>query len=95
MTESYDPYANTVAERNYGIPKQEFMIDRYEKTLKQKQDLVKNAIEKYNGIRPHYSNGYLTPNQMYKQDKRKIKTYKKISLRSRLLKLKKLIIFCI
>lgn len=79
MTESYDPYANAVAERINGILKQEFMVDQYGKTLQQKRDLVKNAIEKYNRIRPHYSNGYLTPNQMHKQDKRKIKTYKKIN----------------
>ena len=79
MTESYDPYANAVAERINGVLKQEFMIDRFGKTLEQKTALVKDAINKYNNIRPHYSNGYLTPNQMHKQDKRKIKTIKGVS----------------
>lgn len=66
MTESYDPYANAVAERINGILKQEFMIDQFGNILEQKRELVADAIKKYNGIRPHYSNGYLTPNQMHK-----------------------------
>lgn len=77
MTESYDPYANAVAERINGILKQEFMIDRFGSTLEQKRELVDDAIKKYNEIRPHYSNGYLTPSQMHKQNKLKIRTYKK------------------
>jgi|GEM_PF-5215020 len=56
------------------------MIDRFGKTLEQKTALIKDAINKYNNIRSHYSNGYLTPNQMHKQDRRKIKTYKKNKL---------------
>lgn len=54
MTESYDPYANAVAERINGILKQEFMIDKYREDLEQKKALVKDAIRKYNAIRPHY-----------------------------------------
>lgn len=77
MTESYDPYANAVAERINGILKQEFMVDKYGNTLEQKKALVKDAIEKYNNLRPHYSNGYLTPEQMHKQKERKIRTYRK------------------
>lgn len=77
MTESHDPYANAVAERVNGILKQEFMIDRFGKNLKDKTDLVKDAIKKYNQVRPHYSCYYLTPEQMHKQRKMKIRTIKK------------------
>lgn len=80
MTESYDPYANAVAERVNGILKQEFMIDKFGRDLKQKRKLVTDAIEKYNSLRPHYSNGYLTPDQMHRQNRIKIKTYKKNKL---------------
>lgn len=45
------------------------MIDKYGKNLKEKQELVKDAIFKYNTIRPHYSCHYLTPEQMHKQSK--------------------------
>ena len=78
MTESYDPYANAVAERVNGILKQEFMIDMYGNNLHDKIQLVKDAIDKYNNLRPHYSCHYLTPQQMHEQNKIKIKTYKKI-----------------
>src|SRR5699024_3050503 len=79
MTESYDPYANDVAERINGVLKQEFMIDRFGKTLEQKTALDNEAINKYNKIIPHYYNEYLTPNQRHKQDKRKIKTIKGVT----------------
>lgn len=76
MTESYDPYANATAERVNGILKTEFI--GYNKTLKFNvmNELVKNSINIYNEIRPHYSAYYNTPNQMHKQNKIKIRTYK-------------------
>ena len=39
--------------------------------------LVKNAIDIYNNIRPHFSNYMLTPKQMHQQDKIKMRTYKR------------------
>ena len=39
--------------------------------------ITKDIIAIYNEQRPHYSCGYLTPEQMHRQSKRKIKTYKK------------------
>ena len=77
MTESYDPYANAVAERVNGILKAEFI--GYNKNVKIKimRELIKNSIMIYNGIRPHYSAYYKTPNQMHKQSKIKIRTYRK------------------
>ena len=78
MTESYDPYANAVAERVNGILKNEFMIESY-KLDKRKLNLLisSSSVEKYNKIRPHYSCHMLTPEQMHLQNKIKIRTYKK------------------
>jgi hypothetical protein len=45
MTEKYDPYENTIAERINGILKQEFDIDKYHMDLKTKKEMVKNSIE--------------------------------------------------
>lgn len=75
MTEKYDPYENAIAERINGILKQEFAIDKYDTSIKIKSQLIKNAIEIYNRIRPHLSNSMLTPNQMHKQNKLKRKQY--------------------
>lgn len=77
MTESYDPYANAVAERVNGILKQEFMLEDYKVELPVMKQLVKNSIEIYNTKRPHWSCQMLTPDQMHKQQTIKIKTYKK------------------
>ncbi len=77
MTESYDPYANAVAERVNGILKDEFMIERYNLNKYQLNLLIKNSVEKYNKIRPHYSCHMLTPEQMHLQNKIKIRTYKR------------------
>lgn len=48
MTESYDPYANAIAERVNGILKQEFLLEKYNVDLKTMKILVKQAIEIYN-----------------------------------------------
>ena len=76
MTESYDPYANAVAERINGILKTEF-IGQYRKlNLNIMKELVANSIKVYNELRPHYSCFMKTPNQMHKQQEVKIRTYK-------------------
>ena len=76
MTQNSDPYENAVAERINGILKQEFDIDKFDVETKIKRKIVEESIEIYNELRPHFSNHYLTPNQMHKQEKLKIKTYK-------------------
>jgi len=43
---------------------------------KLRRELVDESIEIYNEKRPHYSNHYLTPNQMHEQNSLKRKTYK-------------------
>lgn len=79
MTESYDPYANAVAERINGVLKQEFLLEEYNLPLDVMRVIIKDVVAIYNEQRPHYSCGYLTPKQMHKQSKRKIKTYKKVT----------------
>jgi putative transposase len=76
MTESYDPYANAVAERINGILKGEFIGYKNKCSLNTMEKLIKNSIEIYNEIRPHYSCFYKTPKQMHQQNEIKIKTYK-------------------
>ena len=76
MTESYDPYANAVAERVNGILKQEFLLEDYNVKLPVLKELVRNSIEIYNKKRPHYSCDMKTPEQMHKQAQIKIRSYK-------------------
>lgn len=76
MTQNSDPYENAVAERINGILKQEFMIGKYQQDLKLMKLVVKESISIYNIQRPHYSNYMLTPTQMHKQNKIKMRTYK-------------------
>ncbi len=78
MTETYDPYANAIAERVNGILKQEFLLENYQVDIKTMKMIVEDAIRIYNTQRPHYSCFLNTPEKMHLQDKVKIKTYKKI-----------------
>lgn len=77
MTESYDPYANAVAERVNGILKQEFYLDKFSIKLASMKQLVSDSVMIYNQQRPHYSCFLKTPEQMHKQSKIRIRTYKK------------------
>ena len=77
MTESYDPYANAVAERVNGILKDEFMLEQYQVDMETMKKLIKDSIEIYNSMRPHYSCFMLTPDQMHNQEDIKMRTYKK------------------
>ncbi|WP_430821970.1 IS3 family transposase [Carboxylicivirga caseinilyticus] len=77
MTESYDPYANAIAERVNGIIKGEFELEKYAHNSKVLKALVAESIETYNKLRPHFSCGMLTPEQMHEQRKVKIKKYSK------------------
>lgn len=77
MTESYDPYQNAIAERINGILKQEFLINTQKLDIAIMHKIVEQSILIYNTKRPHLSCNMLTPEQMHKQQKIKIKTYKK------------------
>lgn len=77
MTESYDPYANAIAERVNGILKQEFMLEEFDVKLPVMKKMIKESIDIYNNERPHWSNHMHTPARMHKQRKLKVKSYKK------------------
>lgn len=77
MTESYDPYANAIAERINGIIKGEFELEKYADNSEVLKILVAESIETYNKLRPHQSCNMLTPEEMHAQQKIKIKTYRK------------------
>ncbi len=79
MTESYDPYANAVAERVNGILKQEFLLEEYDVDIQTMKKIVAQAVEAYNTMRPHYSTFMLTPKQAHQQHDVEIRTYKKVS----------------
>lgn len=76
MTQNSDPYENAIAERINGILKQKFDIDKYDLETPLRRKIVEESIEIYNKLRPHFSNHYLTPNQMHNQSELKMKTYK-------------------
>lgn len=78
MTESYDPYANAIAERVNGILKQEFLLEDYHVDIDTMKVLVEDAVKIYNTKRPHWSCQMMTPQQMHLQRDMEIKTYKKI-----------------
>ena len=77
MTESYDPYANTVAERVNGILKQEFLLEEMNLPMDLMKKVVSDCIFIYNNQRPHSSCAYHTPEWMHSQRDVIIKTYKK------------------
>lgn len=76
MTEQYDPYQNAVAERINGIIKHEFLNGIKVQDIELMEKIVSQSIQIYNEERPHLSCHFYTPNQMHKQSKIKIKTYK-------------------
>lgn len=77
MTESYDPYANAVAERVNGILKQEFLLEEMNLPFKLMRKVVSECVHIYNNLRPHLSCGYNTPEWMHSQRDVAIKTYKR------------------
>ena len=80
MTESYDPYANAIAERVNGVLKHEFIQLVKVDDLEIMDCLVRESIHIYNTHRPHLSCQMNTPEQMHKQSKLKRKSYKKLNL---------------
>ena len=77
MTESYDPYANAVAERVNGILKQEFIGQQKNIKIQTMAGLISNSIDIYNQKRPHYSCYMKTPDFMHQQNQIEIRTYKR------------------
>lgn len=79
MTESYDPYANAIAERVNGILKQEFLLEEINIDISEMKKYVKEVIDCYNDKRLHLSCMYKTSNQTHLQRGIKIKNYKRVT----------------
>ncbi len=62
--------------RSNGILKKEFYIDKYNKDLHIMKQIIKETMDIYNEKRRNLSNPLLTPNQMHRQIKLIMKTYK-------------------
>lgn len=65
MGEVGNCYDNAVAERVNGILKIEYLLDTLFISLAQCQKAVRQTVWLYNYERPHYSLGYLKPQQVY------------------------------
>ena len=65
MTEKYHCYENAVAERVNGILKDEYGMDAYFKTKEQAVKAFYQAVELYNGRRPHLALDYATPTEVH------------------------------
>jgi transposase InsO family protein len=76
LTESYDPYANAIAERVNGILKQEFLLEDYKVDIKTLKLIGQDAVRIYNAKRPHWSCYMKTPEQMHLQNQVEIRTCK-------------------
>ena len=77
MTEQSDPYENAVAERVNGILKEEFALDVHFEDWEAMSYQVTQSISLYNQVRPHFSIGLMTPEQAHRQQKFKLKKWKK------------------
>lgn len=79
-TQDGSPYDNAIAERVNGILKDEFGLDEVFDNYAQMVAQTKQSIQIYNNKRPHLSCSMLTPEQMHRQQKIKLKTWRKKSL---------------
>jgi len=69
MTQQYDPYENSIAERINGILKQEFDISNSRNLKEDVKKIVTNSISTYNKMRPHFSCKLMTPEQAHLKGK--------------------------
>ncbi len=65
MTENGDPLENAVAERINGIMKDEYLMDKTVKDIKQAKKVLKEVVSLYNEDRPHNSIENLVPNYVH------------------------------
>jgi transposase InsO family protein len=77
MTEDGSPYDNPIAERLNGILKDEFYCDEPFESYEQAKRYVDQTIIIYNTRRPHTSCSMLTPLEMHRQDKLRVKKWNK------------------
>lgn len=77
-TQQYDPYENAVAERINGILKYEFGLKKTIKNVTIARQIMKQAVQIYNGQRLHWSLGLETPDNIHKKyNTIKYRSYKK------------------
>jgi len=76
MAENGDPYENAIAERVNGIIKTEFDLHSSVLGFEKTQKYISKSIDNYNGLRPHASCDYLTPNQAHLETTRLKKRWK-------------------
>lgn len=77
VTQNGSPYDNPVAERINGILKDEFNLGAIIPNFEEAKIMLEKAVQIYNGMRPHWSNHLLTPNEMHQQRKLKMITWEK------------------
>ena len=77
MTTKYDPYENAVAERENGILKNEFILDKELYSKVEAKRIINQTISIYNYERPHLSCDYLTPAQAHELGNYKMKKWSK------------------
>ncbi|MCW3786897.1 IS3 family transposase [Marinilabiliaceae bacterium AAT] len=65
MTENGDPLENAVAERINGIMKDEYLLDKTVKDIKQAKRVLKEVVSLYNEDRPHNSIENHVPNYVH------------------------------
>ena len=87
MTESGDPLDNALAERMNGIIKNEYLVGKKARNALEGFEMVSQAVDLYNSVRPHMSCDMHTPNDIYNgnaEPKRRWKNYytKKIHLKA-------------
>lgn len=76
MSEKGSPYQNAIAERINGILKHELGCNMIFESRNRADMHIDTAIKKYNGIRPHMSCTYLTPNQSHTTERKLIRKWK-------------------
>ena len=76
MTQNGDPYENALAERVNGIIKSEFNLYTCQMGFEGTQQRVRDSINAYNGIRPHASCDYLTPDKAHLKERTLPKRWK-------------------
>ena len=67
MTEQNHCYENAKAERVNGILKDEFLLDGTFRDFQTARKAVEQAVKTYNELRPHWSLGLKTPEQVHRQ----------------------------
>ena len=80
MTENGDPYENPLAERMNGIIKTAFNLYNSQFGFEQTGNLINKSINAYNGLPPHASCDYITPDETHLKSgqlNKKWKNYKR------------------